>query len=460
MKAKPTLYHGHLVLLSTFILNFVGIGTFLSAGIYMAPLSETFPQVGSGTLALYCSVQILTGLVSSSVGGIAEDLLESKGLGVQWLFFGGGVFMALGLFWSSVSQRFSGVLVGSVVTGIGLGFGGLMAGGIAVLWFEALRGQMLLLAMSGQGIGNVFFAWATSRVLEINEGVVQDPWRPTMRWIGALCLVLCTIASVNMRMPLTGEVEEYERESMTINEKEDRPLAGSTYGSLQSMSQTKNPRRRSSIGTEIKKSCALALDQIRRDSGDHFQVMLRKDRRRSSALGSFQAIGATPVITLADFEDHDTIVDSLRSMLGEAPEENVHSLKDLTMSRTHMYLNAFTFISCFALLNMQVLLPPYIKSIGMSSSLVKYALAMFGVGNFLSNLTLGGVADRFGASRLLAFAFVILSILFFIWPHCTTIASLSAVAFAYGYFSCTIVSMPVIILANAFSDSSSEHIQH
>ena len=94
----------------------------------------------------------------------------------------------------------------------------------------------------------------------------------------------------------------------------------------------------------------------------------------------------------------------------------------------------------------------------MSSAMGGHALAVFGVGDFLSNLTLGVVADMIGARRLLSFAFVNLSILFFIWPHCVTGTTLSIVAFFYGYFCCTISSMPIIILADAYGESSSEHI--
>lgn len=94
----------------------------------------------------------------------------------------------------------------------------------------------------------------------------------------------------------------------------------------------------------------------------------------------------------------------------------------------------------------------------MAPSMIGHALAMFGVGDFLSNLTLGAAADRVGARRLFAFAFFVLSLLFFLWPHCTTERSLSAVAFFYGYFCCTISSMPIIILADAYGESSSEHI--
>ena len=105
-----------------------------------------------------------------------------------------------------------------------------------------------------------------------------------------------------------------------------------------------------------------------------------------------------------------------------------------------------------------VLLPQYIASLGMPPSAAGHALAMFGVGDFLSNLSLGAAADRVGARPVFSVAFFSLSLMFFLCPHCTTGSSLSTIAFFYGYFCCTISSMPIIILADAYGESSSEHI--
>lgn len=145
-----SVYHGHLVLASTFLLNFCAIGAFNSAGMYLGPLSSTFPSSSRGTLALYCTLQIVTGLASSLGGGVAQDVLEGTGLGLRSLFFGGGFLMMSGFLVSSACGTLFGVLIGSALMGVGLGLGGFMAGGICVLWFESARGTMLLLAMSGQ----------------------------------------------------------------------------------------------------------------------------------------------------------------------------------------------------------------------------------------------------------------------------------------------------------------------
>ena len=59
------IYSGYLVLLSTFTLKFVAIGSFNTSGLYLGPLSESFADSNQGTLALYCSpvVLVVTGNV-------------------------------------------------------------------------------------------------------------------------------------------------------------------------------------------------------------------------------------------------------------------------------------------------------------------------------------------------------------------------------------------------------------
>eukprot|EP00986_Skeletonema_menzelii_P007545 scaffold2971_cov152-Skeletonema_menzelii.AAC.5 len=362
--------------------------------------------------------------------------------------------------------------------GVGLGLGGFMAGGICVLWFEAARGTMLLLAMSGQGLGNVFFAWATARILENYDGCVEDSWRPTMRCMGVLSFVTCAIASMSMRMPLPGEVEEYE--NGTIEGLEE---AGSVnkYGSLESFRKEQNnhveiesPLKNDDTRQPRRRTSAVVLEQMRIDTGHTRQsIILHETRRRSTMLGSFHAIGQAPLLQLSDFlphEDNEDFRTNVRPQLGRIfANESLRSLLsftgdceytlgDLAISSTAIWLNAFTLIASFPFLNMQVLLPQYIASLGMPPSVAGHALAVFGVGDFLSNLTLGAAADRVGARPVFTIAFFSLSLMFFLWPHCTTGSTLSAISFFYGYFCCTISSMPIIILADAYGESSSEHI--
>ncbi len=56
---QTMLFHGYLVFISTFVLNFVGFGQFNASSLYINPLQESFPDSGSGTLALFCNLNKL-----------------------------------------------------------------------------------------------------------------------------------------------------------------------------------------------------------------------------------------------------------------------------------------------------------------------------------------------------------------------------------------------------------------
>jgi len=344
-------------------------------------------------------------------------------------------------------------------------------------------------------LGNVFFAWATAQLLEKYDNI-DDPWRPTMRYMGGLSFALCAIASISMRLPLPGEVEQYEKGTSDFTETLEEGDKKS-YGTLDLASRLKNstiqpakptsditklleersPEKSNTIRQRRRRSSAIALEQMRNATGHTRQSIIKREaRRRSTKLGSFQAIGQTPLLQLSDFhndnDDGTTNLrahlgrlsfagianESLRSLLGEGLDDYEFSLGEVTLSSTNVWLNAFTLVACFPFLVMQILLPGYMSSLGMSSQMAGHALVIFGVGDFLSNLTLGAVADTVGARRLFTIAFYSLSLLFFLWPHCTTVSTLSAVAFWYGYFCCTVSSMPIIILADAYGDDASGHI--
>jgi len=139
-------------------------------------------------------------------------------------------------------------------------------------------------------------------------------------------------------------------------------------------------------------------------------------------------------------------------------DEPTLSLGEVALSQTNIWLCAFSFISCFSILNLQVLLASYTSSLGMLPSVGGHVLSMCGGGILFSNLSLGPVADSIGSRRLLTLSFFGISILFFVWPHCITTTSMSVLAFSYGYLVCTMSSLPVIILADAYGEMCSERV--
>lgn len=351
------LYHGHFVLISTFILNFVALGAFNASGMYLDELKKTFPSSGNHLLPLFCTLQIVAGLASSLIGGIAQDILEKRGIGLQWLFFGGGAFMGLGFLFSSLCSTLSGVFFGSILFGIGLGFGGFLSGGVCVLWFEKYRGTMLLIAISGQGIGNVVFAWATAKILNhFRAEMIEDPWRPTMQIMGLLSFALCTMASVAMRIPFDGEVKEYE--SRNDDNRKGKEKYGSTMVSPRIGARTRVNRKFERISME-----------------NHHVISSHNFNR-----GSFQGLGNGTLRKFSDFHQgyetiqpankllvsnsglFDTILQSM-PMEEEEEEEDMekYTLSQLIYSSTSIWLNTFTLIACFPLLNLQGKLHSFLR---------------------------------------------------------------------------------------------------
>jgi MFS family permease len=503
---KRRLFHGYQVLLSTFLLKFVAIGAFNSSGLYLGPLSTSFPNCNGGYLAFYCTIQLASGLASSFVGGTLQEVLEAHNIGFQWLFFGGGVFMTFGLLISSYSINITILLVGALFTGVGVGLCGFLAGGICVLWFEEHRGTMLLLAMSGEGIGNIFFSWLTAKLLEVfgsmmSNGDGDDAWRPVMRCVAVLSFILCSVASTSMRLPVSGEVEEHEKNQRKImleatttatsyaddddddngqqttvlkweesdDDDDDNP-SSYEYGAVntsRSLSENDVAHNHHHMHINMKRTRASIIEKERKNPltmiatyealGEAHLIPKRSPPHRpSKRLGKQRFMAAVNTVmasqrfgkAIADADDEEE----------EDEDEPTLSLGEVALSQTNIWLCAFSFISCFSILNLQVLLASYTSSLGMLPSVGGHVLSMCGGGILFSNLSLGPVADSIGSRRLLTLSFFGISILFFVWPHCITTTSMSVLAFSYGYLVCTMSSLPVIILADAYGLMCSERV--
>ncbi len=438
------MYHGYYVFLATFFLNFITIGQFNSSSLYLDPLHRSFPESDSGTLALVCTIQIVAALASSLMGGMAQNALNDC-IGLNWIFFFGGVLMSFGFIWSSYATTLAEIILGSVSLGLGLG-AGLISAGVCVLWFEQSRGTMLLLAISGQGMGNVFFPWLIVKLLEAYHDV-EEPWRPTMRWMGLLSMIVCAVAARPMRLPHPDEVEENEKDVTTSYEIATFATEKS-YGSMSEGSSDNDlplSRRYSSADFE----------KLRANSITSMVDGVTSRLRSSSVAGAYQAVSTAPYLnSAANFTRPDIDLASIPA----GNSEPSFTLKDVAFSSTNLWLSAFTFIACFASLNAQVLIPKYCTSLGFPEVVGGFAMTLYGLGMLIANITVGVAVDRFGACQLLASGFATMAMLFFAWPLCVSASQIYLVAFLFGYFQGPSSSLPIIILADAFACSSPEHI--
>ena len=428
--------------------------THTSISLYLDQLHQTFPECGSGTLALFSTIQIVVALASSLIGGILQNVLDES-IGLSWLFFFGGAMMAFGFVVTSISTTVSGVLLGSICLGIGIG-PGLISSAVCVLWFEKSRGTMLLLAISGQGLGNVFFPWLIVKLLDIYSYADEvDPWRPTMRWMGLLTFFACTISANPMRLPVQGEAEE-NRKKIDVASFEITSLeSGQNYGSIEEDFDDEDLDQ----GFEKVYVLRNKMSILKSSSNG----LVDRGLRRSAIAGAYQSVSTAPYFNTSDISTIDTEFSrsdiDLTSFLADEGEGTCSfGLKDVAYSSTYLWLSAFTFISCFASLNAQVLIPKYCLSLGYTEAVGGLAMTLFGLGMLLSNVSVGVAVDRVGARHLLTAEFVAITMVYFVWPLCVTQPQIYLAAFLFGCLLGPSSSLPLIILADAFATSCPEHI--
>ena len=205
-------YHGHLVVAATFLLNFVAIGQFNSAALYVVPLEETFTDAGRGTIDFLPTIYMAVALFTSMGAGWLQDTLQKSRIRIEPIFGVGSICLGIGGITSSYGHHLSGVLSGAIITGTGIGLTGFASAGVCVLWFQKDRGTMLLLAMAGQGMGGFIYCNVIQQLLnyyEDNDAENEESWRPVMRISAVFSMIVAIVASAFMRLPNEGEVEAH-----------------------------------------------------------------------------------------------------------------------------------------------------------------------------------------------------------------------------------------------------------
>jgi MFS family permease len=213
-----SIFHGYLVVVATFLLNMVALGTYYSAAEFLLPLESTFPTAGRGKIACLPSIYLSMALFASLPAGWIQDLLQRRDVRINSVFAVGGLCLGLGPLASSYGATLNAILTGAVITGCGIGLTGFIAAGICVQWFNVNRGTMLLLAMAGSGCGNFLYcnamqcltAYFDDRLHNNDEEGKTSCWRVAMRVAALVSMVIALLASTVMRLPHAGEVEEYE----------------------------------------------------------------------------------------------------------------------------------------------------------------------------------------------------------------------------------------------------------
>jgi len=471
------------VVVATFVMNFVSLGTFYSAADFVIPLEDTFIGSGRGAITFLPTIYLSVALFSSLGAGLIQDILQKHGMSVAPVFTVGGLCIGVGTVGSSYGNSLGMVLLCAIITGIGIGWTGFTAAGVCVMWFDKNRGTMLLLAMAGAGVGDFFYSILVQKLLNVfteKEGCSEDEtsceaWRPVMRVAGVISMVLAVASASFLRLPEPGEVEKHEEDHDEMDDDEIDSFLEKHYGSV---GQTVIPEmdegteliqkqeghhftggRRSSVATlgsafrsrynqtHHGTRSARFSEIVSRNSvvGNHASIR----SRRSSSIAEFEALGMLPVRL-------STLPDSTV----EAPTAGLPylSLSEVLNTKTTIALLLWTVLCAFVYTNFYVHLVAYAESVGMTADAGARALSLTGVGMLVGNITLGRVTDAVGPLAILKFTMMALTVFFFMWPYCVTSESLSCVALLFGYMASTQCSVPLIILADAFGETSPDSI--
>jgi MFS family permease len=461
-----TAFHGYYVVPATLALNLVALGTFYSSATFVIPLEESFPEAGRGLIDFLPSLYLSVALFASLSAGFLQDFLLENGSTIRPVFAMGGVCIGAGTFMSSIGATFTQVLLGAVLTGIGIGLTGLSAAGVCVQWFVKNRGTMLLLAMTGSGLGNYSYSVVNHSLMEYfaaGSCVEDEPceaWRPTMRVVGLFSMTLAIVASSVMRLPEPDEVEDYEGRDEEHDEEGDAmdKLIDKMYGSM-----AVSPSKSRGKGTDQLGSVGVSTRRNRRNSSIAVFASFERERhqasilrtsgsRRRSTIYELEALAMLPVNYLAS---QSTIL-----VAPDTPTPGLPflSLKEVIFTRTTILMLVWALVGSFAFTNFFVHVPSFAAAVGLSSADGARAMSMTGLGILLGNMTLGMVVDMVGPVKSFRFTMTSLVVIMFAWPYCTTPASLMTVAFIYGFNATTQMSVPLIILADAFGETSPDSI--
>ncbi|KAJ3197288.1 hypothetical protein HK101_004769 [Irineochytrium annulatum] len=183
-----------LVVLGSFMVHFVVLGIQYSFGIYGA----YFQEQGKGSAAVVNLVGALGAAVMPALGIVSGRLAERFGFSRMIVI--GSVILTVGLmlasFCTEIWQLF---LTQGIIYGAGSSLSYFPAVSAPSQWFSSKRGLATGLAVSGSGIGGLFFSLVTRKLLDS----IGYAW--TIRLTAAFAIVTLLIAAALIRTRVEPE---------------------------------------------------------------------------------------------------------------------------------------------------------------------------------------------------------------------------------------------------------------
>jgi MFS family permease len=196
---RSTFSYGWYALAASFVILFVNAGARLMIGVFEKPMIADFGwSRGAFSAVVLVNMAVYAGFIV-----VAGHLYDR--FGPKWVLLGSTALFAAGLMLTAVMTSLPQfVLFYGVIAGAGLG--GLTApifGAIVSRWFVRARGTAISLAMAGSSLGQ-FALVPLFTMYYLDQG-----WRSTMFWMGALTLVVNTVLALSV---LRGDPEDLGKE--------------------------------------------------------------------------------------------------------------------------------------------------------------------------------------------------------------------------------------------------------
>jgi MFS family permease len=211
-KAPKAKYrYGHVIAASCFVIQAVGIGTYLSYGVLFNPLIDEFGWSRASISGAASLAFLLMGVLGIGVGRLNDRFGPRILMTVSGVFFGLGYFLM-----SQLEAIWQLYLFFGIIFGIGLSTVDVIALSTIARWFVRKRGIVTGIVKVGTGAGQMTIPFLAS-ILIISYG-----WRRSCVIIGlAVLFIFVAIAQLLRRDPsLMGLLPDGDASGST-----DKPIA-------------------------------------------------------------------------------------------------------------------------------------------------------------------------------------------------------------------------------------------